>query len=138
MTSCEGEDVGARHGRRASCFDARFDVVDDLVAAERVEVGRRILLAQGGGCVIQKHRRIAALRNQRTRDQQQEAVMAMKSKAEREGDRGCRLTYGDEAVVEEEAEHGGPHSGILIDGLFRGRSHNSLESWAGALVEVGQ
>ncbi|RWW90481.1 hypothetical protein BHE74_00000446 [Ensete ventricosum] len=59
--------------------------------------------------------------------------MEMKSKAEREGDRGCRLTYGDEAVVEEDAEHGGPHSRVLIDGLFRGRSHNSLEPWAGAV-----
>jgi hypothetical protein len=40
----EGEDVGAGDGGPASDLDLRLDAVDDLVAAQRVGVGPRVLL----------------------------------------------------------------------------------------------
>ena len=57
----EGEDVGAGDDAGADGLDVGLDLVDDLVAADGVDVGAGALLADEAAPVVKKNRAVAAL-----------------------------------------------------------------------------
>ena len=57
----EGDDVGAGDDAGADGLDAGLDLVDDLVAADGVDVGAGALLADEAAHVVKKNRAVAAL-----------------------------------------------------------------------------
>jgi hypothetical protein len=57
----EGDDVGAGDDAGADGLDGGLDLVDDLVAADGVDVGAGALLADEAADVVQKNRGVAAL-----------------------------------------------------------------------------
>jgi len=61
VTRRQGDDVGARDGGLAGCFDLRLDGVDDLVPADGVDVGSGVLLAGERRRVIQEDGRVTTL-----------------------------------------------------------------------------
>jgi hypothetical protein len=62
VTRRQGDDVGARHGALAGCFDLRLDGVDHLVPADGVGVRSGVLLAGERRSVIQEDGRVTTLR----------------------------------------------------------------------------
>jgi hypothetical protein len=62
----EGDDVGAGDDAGADGLDVRLDLVDDLEAADGVDVGAGALLAgKAPGDVVQKNRSIATLKEKK-------------------------------------------------------------------------
>ena len=47
------------------------------------------------------------------------------------------MPHVDEAVVEEEAEHGGAHRRVLADGLGHRRPYDAPQAGTGPVVECG-
>jgi len=61
VSSGEGDDVGAGDNAGAEELDVGLDLVDDLEAADGVDVGAGALLADEAANIVQKNGAVAAL-----------------------------------------------------------------------------
>ena len=124
----EGDDVGAGDDAGADGLDVGLDLVDDLVAADGVDVRAGALLAGKAPGVVQKNRSIATLK-------QKKKQISLSICANSTWLKQIIIQNLNEAVVEEEPEEGGAHPGFGHDGRDHGGAHDELQRRAGECVE---